>query len=321
MTIKFGLSAAGQKSNLLSGGAGERLQSVSLPSDHENFRDFLELAETVVSAEGEAVLDTTVALKWWPVEVAPTCWDHTPSLEELFADHARRLAELDQQYRAGKEKIRQETEEVLRQRKTYTRTCDQAPVFVGPAWPQVCDDAVRRSPEALAWLAELEQANEEARRRHNEEVERAREEEQARRKAEQEEFARRVAEENRQKQERRAELNLRDWEEAYATEAGALLQVPIWSAEEKNTAAIISLDYTRPGGLRRHFLRRARGEAYYLLPEEPLRSGTPLEFRAGAEWRHYAFVVRVEADCIVLRECQTGREAIKAGQEFAEADQ
>lgn len=62
---------------------------------------------------------------------------------------------------------------------------------------------------------------------------------------------------------------------------GGLLGVPIWddSPRAKNWAAIIEVEATAPGGLRRFWFNRGNGPVFYILPPQ-LEVGDAVEFGA-----------------------------------------
>jgi hypothetical protein len=67
----------------------------------------------------------------------------------------------------------------------------------------------------------------------------------------------------------------------FAALNGGLLAVPVWddSARAKNWAAIIEVDGTAPGGLRRFWFNRGNGPVFYIVPPQ-LEVGDAVEFAA-----------------------------------------
>lgn len=107
--------------------------------------------------------------------------------------------------------------------------------------------------------------------------------------------------------------------ETFATENGALTEVPVWERHKRgrNWAAVIAKDPRAPGGLARAFLPRAHGEYFYMV--EGLRPGVAVEF--GADYyttsgrkqsdRWYGAVVEVRADAVVVEPASSGRAAVE----------
>lgn len=62
---------------------------------------------------------------------------------------------------------------------------------------------------------------------------------------------------------------------------GGMLEVPVWEnhARAKNWAAIVELDGTAPGGLRRFWFNRGNGPVVYIIPPQ-LQVGDAVEFGA-----------------------------------------
>lgn len=105
-------------------------------------------------------------------------------------------------------------------------------------------------------------------------------------------------------------------------ERGAITKVPVYCehARGRNWAATIQLDPRSPGGLRRDFWERARGDYYYLVPEG-ISPGVAVEF--GADYytgsgrqqrsRWYGYVVAIHSNRIVLHPCADARQACCEG--------
>src|SRR5262249_14392556 len=127
----------------------------------------------------------------------------------------------------------------------------------------------------------------------------------------------------------RAANNLEDGDIALRIEEGALATVPpnCWESHKrgKNWFARIEINPAKPGGLERDFHAKAHGAYYYLLPT--LAAGDAVEF--GADYysgggrksptRWYGYYVRTIAATetapayLVLRECASGKDAVKQG--------
>ncbi len=115
-----------------------------------------------------------------------------------------------------------------------------------------------------------------------------------------------------------------DYDTRYPVECGAMIAVPIYENHRrgKNWLAIIEADPQSPGGLRRTFVQRGRGQYYYLIDQ--LKPGIPVEF--GADYysgsgkkssnRVYGIVVTVAGTFIEFEWHNTAIQAIKAGKIF-----
>jgi hypothetical protein len=100
---------------------------------------------------------------------------------------------------------------------------------------------------------------------------------------------------------------------------GALTEAPIFETHKrgKNWMAIISIDPTKPGGLERKFMNRARGEYRYLIGD--LKEGDPIEF--GADYysckqrktpkRFYGVITKITETELMIEEMKTGKGAVK----------
>jgi hypothetical protein len=316
-TITYRLSSAGQKASILSGGNGQERQTLTVPQDAPEFAAVLQAG--TVSTSGQVQLDLT---HW-----SQTLWDHVPTAAEILADLQRRREEAAAEAATEAAKITEDTRTVLRERtvrsthreETATDGTITARVSYRTSvadWPYSSDQAVRQSPEAVAWEAELASQNEAAKAAAQAQA--------------QLDLATKVqaAEEARQVEaERRAALGLRPGDLDLSIEQGALTEVPTgcWESHSrgKNWLATIQADPASPGGLARQFAEKARGDSYYLLPD--LQVGQAIEF--GADYysgrgrrsptRWYGYVVRVAEARIVVHEEKTGKSAIKAGREYA----
>jgi hypothetical protein len=199
---------------------------------------------------------------------------------------------------------------------------DYRALQVEPAWSYPADETVKSSPEALAWIAELNAANDAAKITW--------EADHARKKADDEaKDAVAAAKEDA----RRAALGMASGEIDLEIEDGALTEVPAgcWENHKRgrNWMATITVNPASPGGLDRDFSSKAKGSSYYLIPS--LSPGDAIEFGAdyysgsgrknGNRW--YGYVVRIipetgdSVGSLILREIAGGKTAVKAGQKFA----
>lgn len=108
-------------------------------------------------------------------------------------------------------------------------------------------------------------------------------------------------------------------------ENNALTNVPIWEGHKrgKNWFAVISLDPLSPGGLKRKFAKKAKGDYYYMMPDF-LQVGDAVEF--GADYytggghrsanRWYGIVTDISIDYIELLPVKSSREACKKAEEY-----
>jgi len=110
-------------------------------------------------------------------------------------------------------------------------------------------------------------------------------------------------------------------------EMGALTDAPVYEPHRrgKNWFAKITLDPKAPGGLRREFAPRARGEGnYYILPKD-WGPGTPVEF--GADYytgsgrrsptRWYGVITKVTSNFLELKEAGSAKEAVAQAEKMA----
>jgi hypothetical protein len=107
-------------------------------------------------------------------------------------------------------------------------------------------------------------------------------------------------------------------------ENGAAREVPLFEAHKRgrNWMAKIEPNPSAPGGLRREFFERARGDYYYLIPPGSLAVGDALEF--GADYysgsgrknarRWYGAVAAVADDRVELVRAEDGRKAVELGE-------
>lgn len=311
VTIKFSLSSAGQKSLLLSGGDGKSQQSLTVEPTSEHFKQSVEQA-TILS-DGTCVLDLEYKEHF----------DSWPTIEQLLDVIPSKKRQEQEQLKQRCNEVRAAYQDVLTNKKTVSKQC-YGPMFqaIVPAWPYLSfpEPAVREaaeqiqtSPEAIAWQAELDAANEQARADAIAKD--------AADKAEQERIR---AERAAALVAKRAERGLQEGDEDYAIEGDALAECPVWGthSRSKNWMAIISLDNTAPGGLAREFAEKAKGDCFYILPS--LEVGDAIEF--GADYytgsgrkspeRWYGYIVRIEPTYLVLHRCKTGKEAVKSGEKI-----
>jgi len=313
-SIKYRLSQAGQKAAILAGQSGEAVQVVKLQPTDPNYPKLVSLAS--IDANGNALLDLTIASTFDHDFAGPPKYDDVPSVETLLGAIDAYAAEKLAKKAAEREQNRQRTLEVLEKRATR-----RGVFYLGegenyetnePAWFYCCDPEVQNSPEAKAWAAELEAANEKAK------------EEATARFAAKVEAAKRAKEAaEKSEAERRAALGLRPGDIDFDVDAGALTEVPdgLWQTHKRgrNWFATITVDPGSPGGLARSFAAKAKGDYFYVLPT--LLVGEAIEF--GADYytgsgkksasRWYGYVVSVSPERVVLHECSTGKAAVKAG--------
>lgn len=110
----------------------------------------------------------------------------------------------------------------------------------------------------------------------------------------------------------------------FAVENGAMTEVPVFEEHSrgKNWLAIIEISPTAPGGLERDFQPKAHGDYYYMV--EDVEVGEAVEF--GADYysgrgrktsnRWHGVVTAVGADFIEMMECDSGRDACKAAEDY-----
>lgn len=262
--IKFFLSEAGRKASLLAGGSGAASQSVEVAREDPSFAAVVEQA--TVSTSGDVVLDTTTIMSY----------DRVPGVDELLAARIAYEAKGAAIKAANAEALRQRTLEVLTRRETRVTNDHTVADEVGrgtwrweqPAWPYGADAGVMASPEAVAWVASLEEAK-------------AKSLEGAKMAA----AADRVAKEGAAaaKEAFRESLGLHAGDRAFRIERGALAEVPAWESHARgsNWMAVVQIDPSKPGGLDRAFAAKAKGDYFYLTPR--LEVGDAIEF--GADYR------------------------------------
>jgi hypothetical protein len=112
-------------------------------------------------------------------------------------------------------------------------------------------------------------------------------------------------------------------------EQDALMDCPLWDnhRRSRNWCASISLDPRSPGGIRRAFWERAKGNDYYYFVPDGLKLGTPLEF--GSDYytasgrkspsRRYYTVKEISEDSITIDRHENAREACEAAERYQTA--
>lgn len=110
-------------------------------------------------------------------------------------------------------------------------------------------------------------------------------------------------------------------------ELGALLEVPIYKNHRraKNWFARIKKNPMAPGGLDREFAPRAKGEYYYMLPND-WNVGDPIEF--GADYytiagrklanRFYGVIVEKTETYVIFEKAKSSSQAIQKAREYAQ---
>ena len=317
VTITYSLSQTGRKASLLAGGDGAQKQTITVTPDMPEFARAVEAAS--FSYDGKPIVDVYC---YDDFDVIPTVDQILDVRESCAAKKAAKEA-------AEKESIRAATQAVLDGRKTskdcsYTNDGDVSARYEYDvaAWPYDAPLAIRESPEAVAWIAELAAERESAAVAaiEKKKIELAAESMKAAKAAEKETA-------------RRAALGMADGEIDLSIEDGALIEVPrnMWESHKrgKNWMATITVNPASPGGLDRDFVSKAKGDSYYLLPT--LSPGDAIEF--GADYysgggrknsnRWYGYVVRIipetadEYSSLILRQIAGGKTAVKEGQKFA----
>lgn len=323
-TIKYLLSEKGQKAAILAGKPGTREQTIHVPSDDPEFAAVVDLG--MILRDGSIVLDLT----WTSPQCEPagaTLWDELPTVSGLLTDLiTRRDRKLELNEKEGAQ-TRAATLATIREQRT--RRTEEAVQRIGsgdaiyvqfvtlaPNWPYPKDAEIVASSDAQAFIADLAEQNQGARAKAEAEADRLLAEQTAKLAAEA------VAEAT-----RRASLGLRDGDDDYSIDNGALTEVPpgMWQSHKrgKNWMATIEVDPSQAGGFARSFASKAKGEYFYIVPA--LAVGQAVEF--GADYysgsgnksanRWYGYVVSISDERLVLHHCATGKAAIKEGAEFA----
>ena len=310
--IKYQLSESGRKASILAGGDGAEIQVIEVDRESPEFREVVELG---------SVGNDAVTLNFSGYGLPK--FDSVQTVAEIIAAEKARLAEIAEREAESARKRREETLAVLTERRVkasagsigYGETRAEYTVKYAD-WPFQADKSIVESTEAVAWLAELDAANESAKSaaqfEHEQKKAAVEAAKQAAAKAE---------------QERRESLGMGEGDDDFTIEGGALSQVPCWESHGrgKNWMALISANPNSPGGLDRDFCEKAKGDCFYILP--PLSPGDAVEF--GADYytsngkkrpeRWHGYVVRVLEDRIILHECGNGKAAVREGEKFAES--
>jgi hypothetical protein len=317
--IRIRLTETGRKASIMAGGDGADIQTITLTTADPLFAAIV--AAGSVTNNG-VVWDRTFPYDGndrlaWSFDAMPTAQDVFDRRDKIAADQAAKEA-------ADAAERREKTLAVLAARKIRNDTAWIAGgsyKTVGPDWPYSADNAITTSPEALAWVAELDAANAAAKTVAETalaEKKAATEAEAARKAAANEAF--------------RIAMGLAEGDVAYRIEDGALAGVPCWESHKrgKNWMAVIETSPSSPGGLARDFATKAKGDLYYILPS--LNPGDAVEW--GADYytgggskradRWYGYVVDAARahpsngnSYLVVHKCATGKAACKEGKEFA----
>ncbi len=312
--IKVKLSDVGRKAQILAGLNADEVQSITVGPDDPAFPAIV-AAGTI---EGNAVV---LNRAMWS---APA-YDALPGAQQVLDDVAREEVAETAKQAEDLARRRAETLAVLQGRKTTTQEnmlpggirYDRVQI----AWPYNPLPEITESAEAKAWHAELTALNDAAK---------ANADALLAAKLEADAEANRVSREK--EVARRAALGLRDGDDDFEIENGALTQCPCWESHKrgKNWMATITPSPASPGGLARTFAEKAHGSSFYMLPA--LEAGEAVEF--GADYysgsgrpnkeRWYGYVVRIDAEAdghpgrLILHKCADGKEAHKQGAKFAE---
>jgi len=109
-------------------------------------------------------------------------------------------------------------------------------------------------------------------------------------------------------------------------EHGATTSSPKWENHRrgKNWWARIAIDPTAPGGLKRDFAERAKGDDFFYLVPEWAKPGVPVEFAGDyisgggrrSRDRIYGVIVEVYSDKIVVQPSDDPRIAVKDAESF-----
>jgi len=107
---------------------------------------------------------------------------------------------------------------------------------------------------------------------------------------------------------------------------GALTESPKWEDHQrgKNWWAKIAIDPTAPGGLKRNFADKARGDSFFYLVPSWCKPGVPVEFAgdyisgrgARRQDRMWGIITEVHADHLILMPCKNARTAVKDAESF-----
>jgi hypothetical protein len=314
--IEYSLSDAGRKADILAGGSGAQDRTLAVQPAEPEFAPLLAIA--IFDGNGQPVISRRGG---WPNHYP--VWDHLPTAADFVALDARLAAEkaakAAQEAQAAADRHAADVAHdaaIVRERRTKTAAfidlANGRHEYHEPAESLVAE--VAATPEAVAWLAELTIEREAAKAASAA----ASEVEQARRaEAERVKEGKRLA--------LRAARGCRDGDISYNVEDGVMMTCPAYSSDRraKNWMAIISVAPSKPGGLERDFMAKAKGGGRYIL--SGLEVGQPLEFGADDynsrgrkdPTRWYGYVVKIEPGYVILHEEPTGKAAVKAGAKFA----
>jgi hypothetical protein len=317
VTIIYELSTEGQKANMLAGGNGQSVQTMTVTQDDPLFAEALTQAD--LDHTGKATLKLWRDYTRYGEEPFPK-FDRVPTLAELLAVREAMSARAKAKEQERLRKITEATQEALRARETREWSGQSFvdpetdrnyyAVRVDPVWPYERDQAVIDSPEAQAWMAELDARNEQARTGALAARQKWADEAKAKAEADAAEAAEREA------------LGLTSGQIALGVVEGALAEVPAgcWESHKrgKNWLAVIATDPKSPGGLHRDFCDKAKGAYYYLI--DGLKGGDPIEF--GSDYysgsgkpsrnRRYFTVNRITDSHVIVTCHNTAAQTIKA---------
>ena len=328
-TMTYRLSSAGQKAALLAGLDASEKQIINIAKDDPNFARFIGIASMQNgSAEFNMNGYPYSSLYFDAVQTATnlldcvnarTATEKSKRDEELAKWHAETMLVLT----TKKTEAVQDKLSLNRDGNEVTYGC-VAQVYnrLVADWPYNCDDAVKKTPEAITWQAEMDAVNAAAKVDAMTVLRVKLADFLADEKAKADAAAIAKAEQDAKK------ISLGGCETDYGIkiEDGAMVNCPCWESHSrgKNWCATISADPSKPGGLDRDFFAKAKGDSFYLV-SETLAPGTPLEF--GADYysgrgrknskRWYGFVVVHTPEYLLVRESNTGKAACKEGAKWA----
>ncbi len=325
--VGFKLSETGRKADILAGGTGAEEQTITVPRDHPCFPALVALAS--MDSKGPYISS-------WELKGCDAIPTPESALARLEADKAKREADRA----ADLAQYRERALAALAARTTrtdqgYTHSSnalvardDETGVEVRlgretimPHWPYNAPEDVTTSPEALAWIAELEAQTEARNAELQAEANRLLIERVAQHHATKAQAAQAAEDEAA----RREALGMVEGDDDYEIEDGALTQVPMWQTHKRgrNWFAAIASDPKSPGGLARTFAEKAKGASYYIVPD--LAPGIPVEF--GADYysargnpdreRWYGYVKSLDDQRLILHKCATAKQAITEGAAYA----
>lgn len=327
-TISYTLDEAGRKASLLAGGNGKEAQAVAVGQDDPLFPRVIELG--TVQTDGNVTLTIYSFSK---------SFDRPQTAADIIAYLDAKKAKEEAEAAARSAECRELAEAVLRERRTrkvaasFHVNAEGSPVgewgkitvgyeYEEAKWPGNKEDAeFRESPAAKAWGAELLAA----RQAKEAEILVLAREKLAELLAKEKADAERAEASKQLLAERKLAMGGDKSDYLVRIEDGAMANVPCWESHKrgKNWFATVLPNPRSPGGLDRTFAAKARGDLYYIVPA--LDVGMAIEF--GADYytgsgrknseRWYGFVVAQNAEGLLLRKCDGGKEAHYAGIEFA----